>query len=124
MFLYYLLCAFGGAIIGVAVYILVYKLISKGQADALIEKAKLEAENIRQQKELQAARRKKENALKKLEEEIEQLETRDSELDELMALPENAVNVAKCVELSREKDEIAANLETLYDQWESLSEEE
>ena len=37
-----------------AVYILVYKLISKGQADALIEKAKLEAENIRQQKELQA----------------------------------------------------------------------
>ena len=54
MFLYYLLCAFGGAIIGVAVYILVYKLISKGQADALIEKAKLEAENIRQQKELQA----------------------------------------------------------------------
>ena len=77
-----------------------------------------------QQKELQAARRKKENALKKLEEEIEQLETRDSELDELMALPENAVNVAKCVELSREKDEIAANLETLYEQWESLSEEE
>ena len=52
--MYYLLCAFGGAIIGVAVYILVYKLISKGQADALIEKAKLEAENIRQQKELQA----------------------------------------------------------------------
>ena len=52
--MYYLLCAFGGAIIGVAVYILVYKLISKGQADALIEKAKFEAENIRQQKELQA----------------------------------------------------------------------
>ena len=52
--MYYLLCAFGVPIIGVAVYILVYKLISKGQADALIEKAKLEAENIRQQKELQA----------------------------------------------------------------------
>lgn len=77
-----------------------------------------------QQKELQAAKRKKENALKKLEEEIEQLENRDGELDELMALPENAVNVAKCVEISKEKDAIAAKLETLYEQWESLSEEE
>ena len=77
-----------------------------------------------QQKELQAAKRKKENALKKLEEEIEQLENRDSELDELMALPENAVNVAKCVEMSKEKDAIAAKLETLYEQWETLSEEE
>ena len=69
-----------------------------------------------QQKELQAAKRKKENALKKLEEEIEQLETRDNELDELMALPENAVNVAKCVEISKEKDAISAKLETLYEQ--------
>ena len=77
-----------------------------------------------QQKELQAAKRKKENALKKLEEEIEQLENRDSELDELMALPENAVNVAKCVEISKEKDAIATRLETLYEQWETLSEEE
>lgn len=77
-----------------------------------------------QQKELQAAKRKKENALKKLEEEIEQLETRDNELDELMALPENAVNVAKCVEISKEKDAISAKLETLYEQWEELSEEE
>ena len=64
------------------------------------------------------------NALKKLEEEIEQLETRDNELDELMALPENAVNVAKCVEISKEKDAISAKLETLYEQWEELSEEE
>ena len=77
-----------------------------------------------QQKELQAAKRKKENALKKLEEEIEQLENRDSELDEFMALPENAVNVAKCVEISKEKDAIATRLETLYEQWETLSEEE
>ena len=62
--------------------------------------------------------------MKKLEEEIEQLENRDSELDEFMALPENAVNVAKCVEISKEKDAIATRLETLYEQWETLSEEE
>ena len=76
-----------------------------------------------QQKELQAAKRKKENALKKVEEEIETLETRDSEIDELMALPENAVNVAKCVEFSKEKASIAERLEELYAQWETLSEE-
>ena len=76
-----------------------------------------------QQKELQAAKRKKENALKKVEEEIETLETRDSEIDELMALPENAVNVAKCVEFSKEKALIAERLEELYAQWETLSEE-
>ena len=52
------------------------------------------------------------------------METRDNELDELMALPENAVNVAKCVEISKEKDAISAKLETLYEQWEELSEEE
>ncbi|MDD5819906.1 MAG: ribonuclease Y [Bacteroidales bacterium] len=76
MFLYYLLCAFGGAIIGVAVYILVYKLISKGQADALIEKAKLEAENIRQQKELQA----KEKYLQLKSEHDNYVNTRNHEL--------------------------------------------
>ena len=76
-----------------------------------------------QQKELQAAKRKKENALKKVEEEIETLETRDSEIDEMMALPENAVNVAKCVKFSKEKASIAERLEELYAQWETLSEE-
>ncbi|MGM9780793.1 MAG: ribonuclease Y [Candidatus Cryptobacteroides sp.] len=78
MFLYYLLCAFGGAIIGVAVYILVYKLISKGQADALIEKAKLEAENIRQQKELKA----KEKYLQLKSEHDNYVNTRNHELKE------------------------------------------
>ena len=67
---------------------------------------------------------KKERNTEKIDKEIEQLETRDSELDELMALPENAVNVAKCVEISKEKDAIATKLEMLYEQWEALSEEE
>ena len=58
-----------------------------------------------------------------MEEEIETLETRDCEIDEMMALPENAVNVAKCVEFSREKASIADRLEELYSQWETLSEE-
>ncbi len=75
-----------------------------------------------QEKELLAARRKKENALKRLEDAIEKLEARDSEIDELFALDENATDAAKCAELSREKEEISEKLAELYEEWEALSE--
>ena len=75
-----------------------------------------------QEKELLAARRKKENALKRLEDAIEKLEARDSEIDELFALEENATDAAKCAELSREKEEISEKLAELYEEWEALSE--
>ncbi|MDD6811661.1 MAG: ABC-F family ATP-binding cassette domain-containing protein [Lachnospiraceae bacterium] len=75
------------------------------------------------QKELQAARRKKENDLKKCEERIEQLETRNTEIDDLMASPDVCTNVAKLQELSSEKGENEAELETLYEKWENLSED-
>ena len=38
-----------------------------------------------------------------------------------MALPEVCTDVAKCVELSKEKAEIAEKLEILYEQWEELA---
>ena len=72
------------------------------------------------QKEEQARLRKKENELKKTEKRIEELETRDSEIDEEMSKPEVATNVAECVKLSKEKAEIAAELEELYEKWEEL----
>ena len=74
------------------------------------------------QKEEQARLRKKENELKKTEKRIEALETRDSEIDEEMSKPEVATNVAECVKLSKEKAEIAAELEELYEKWEELAE--
>ena len=52
--LYYILAAVAGAVLALAIYILVSRLISKGRADAIIEKANLEAENVKQQKILQA----------------------------------------------------------------------
>ena len=76
----------------------------------------------KQQKEEQARLRKKENDLKKTEALIEELETRDSEIDEEMAKPEVATNVAECVRLSKEKAEIAKKLEDLYEKWEELAE--
>ena len=54
MFLSYILVALGGAAVALAIYIVINRLVSKGQADTIIEKAKIEAENIRKQKELQA----------------------------------------------------------------------
>ncbi|MBD5521658.1 MAG: ABC-F family ATP-binding cassette domain-containing protein [Lachnospiraceae bacterium] len=74
------------------------------------------------QKEQQAARRKKENALKKCEEAIETLENRNAEIDETMSLPDVCTDVAKLQELTREKAANEAKLDALYSQWEELSE--
>ncbi len=96
-------------------------------ADTQIETAKNTAPSAqkldwKQQKEQQAIARKKENDLKKCEERIEQLETKDKTLDEEMAKPENATNVAKLQELVKQKEEVTAELERLYEDWEKLSE--
>ena len=72
------------------------------------------------QKELQAKQRKKENDIRKCEEEIAKLEEKDKQLDNEMALPENATNVAKLQELTKEKESISARLEELYEKWETL----
>ncbi|MBP3476417.1 MAG: ABC-F type ribosomal protection protein [Lachnospiraceae bacterium] len=74
------------------------------------------------QKELQAAQRKKENDLRKCEERIEQLETRNTEIEEQMASPDVCTNVAKLQELSKEKTENDTELSALYETWETLSE--
>ena len=52
--LYYLLAAFAGAVLALAIYIFVRRLILKGHSEAIIEKAELEGEKIKQQKILQA----------------------------------------------------------------------
>ena len=74
-----------------------------------------------QQKEEQALKRKRENELKKVEARIEELETRDKEIDETMVLPDICTNVAECTKLSREKAAIAEELEGLYERWEELA---
>ena len=52
--LFYVIAAIAGAVIGIAIYIVVVRLVAKGHADAIIEKANAEAENIKQQKFFQA----------------------------------------------------------------------
>ena len=74
------------------------------------------------QKEAQARQRKKENDLKKLEEKIAALEARDRAIDEEFNLPETGTDLPRCQALSREKAEIAEELEGLYEEWELLAE--
>lgn len=75
-----------------------------------------------QQKEEQARLRKLENELRRTEERIDVLETRDREIDDTLLLPEVGTNVGRCAELSREKAAIAEELEQLYERWEELQE--
>ena len=88
------------------------------QAEEAVSATKL---GWKQQKEEQARQRKRENELKKTEEAIERLESRDKEIDCEMEKPEIAVNVAECVRLANEKAEIAEKLEELYEKWEELA---
>ncbi len=74
------------------------------------------------QKEAQARQRKKENDLRKLEERIAALEERDRAIDEEFNLPETGTDLPRCQALSREKAEIAEELEGLYEEWELLAE--
>ncbi len=74
------------------------------------------------QKEEQARIRKRQNDLKKVEDEIAALEDRDGQLDEQLNLPEVASDVAKLLEIHKEKEAVAQRLATLYDQWEELAE--
>lgn len=54
MFIYYIIAAVAGAVLALAIYILVMRMVNKGRADAIIEKAAAEAENIRQAKMLES----------------------------------------------------------------------
>ena len=56
-----------------------------------------------------------------IEARIEELETGDSEIDETMVLPDVCTNVAECTKLSREKADIAEELEELYEKWVELA---
>ena len=75
------------------------------------------------QKEEQARKRKLQNELKKTEEEIASLETRDGELDHQLTMEEVYTDHQKVREINEEKTFIAGRLEELYARWEELAEE-
>lgn len=94
--------------------------VSEASASASEEsEAKLD---WKQQKELQAQLRKRQNDLKRVEGRIEALETRDKEIDDLLTQEKIFTDVARVTELSKEKETLQNQLESLYEEWETLSE--
>lgn len=78
--------------------------------------------DYKQQKEEQARLRKRQNELKKTEESIVRLETRNEEIDELLSQEEIYTNVEELMKLNNEKKELEAELEQLMELWEELAE--
>lgn len=74
-------------------------------------------------KEEQARIRKHQSELAKTEEAIHGLESRDGEIDVLLAMEEVYTDVPRLVELNREKEDISSRLEKLYERWEELAED-
>ena len=74
------------------------------------------------QKEEQARLRKRQNELKKVEDKIHELETRDGEIDELLSQEDVYTDVSRLMELNKEKESIQKELEALYEKWEELAE--
>ncbi len=73
------------------------------------------------QKEEQARIRKRQNELKRTEEEIHRLETRNNEIDELLTQEAICRDVPRLIELNSEKESLEERLLALYEQWESLA---
>lgn len=76
-----------------------------------------------QQKEEQARIRKMKNDLKRTEDEIHQLELRNSEIDELLTMEEIYTNPQKLIELNNEKKQLEERLIELMELWEQLAAE-
>ena len=80
------------------------------------------AADYKEQKRIEAKKRKAANDFKKTEDRITELEERAEELTEEINDPATAVIYEKVAELSEQINGINAELEELYEQWESLRE--
>ena len=93
-------------------------LTQESVADSNATAAKLD---FKEQKRIEAEKRKLQNKISKIEEEIEKLEEKKAKIQDEFLKPENMTNSAKLNELTAEQNEIDSKLEDLYSQWEELS---
>lgn len=98
--------------------------VTAGQAEMRVpEKTSAVKMDWEQQKKEQARIRKQENAIKKVEADIEAKEQAIAEIDEKLADPAIATNSAKLNELGSLRAKEQEALDELYEQWETLSSE-
>lgn len=72
------------------------------------------------QKAEEAKKRKRANAIARLEKEIDELETENNELETQLSDPSIGTDLAKLTELSKRQEEISNKLEDDYTKWEEL----
>ena len=77
--------------------------------------------DFKEQKRLEAEKRKLANKISKIEEQIDELENQKSKIEEEFLVPENMINSAKLNELTTAQKEIDNELEALYKEWELLN---
>ena len=77
--------------------------------------------DYKEQKRIEAEKRKIANRISKIEEEIEDLESKKAAIDEEFLKPENMTNSAKLNELTAKQNEIIAKLDELYEAWEEAN---
>lgn len=94
------------------------KVVSKKTAEITENKT-----DWQKQKQKQARLRKIANELKKVEGAIEELETKIAEIDAECLKPEIVTNSARLNELAAQREAYSQELETLYEDWEILSED-
>lgn len=89
-----------------------------GVEDSIGTSAKLD---FKEQKRIEAEKRKLANKISKIEAEIEEKEAILVQLDEEFVLPENMTNSAKLNELTARQKDVKDKLELLYEEWELLN---
>jgi len=107
-------------------YYIAKQLVSTARTEEKTTPVKEESEtkkDWKRSKEEQAKERKRRNDLKKTEDRIEALEQLLSRLNEEMAKPENATDAAKLTNIANQQASASEELDTLYEQWEALSED-
>ena len=78
----------------------------------------------KEQKEQQAAIRRKQQRIAACEARIAELEDRDKEINACLLLPETGTDLNLCQQLAAEQEALRQELDTLYDTWEQLSQED
>ena len=107
----------------------------KGNYDYYISKyvpnevanVKSESQNkiaYKEKKAVEAQERKRKNRIIKVEEEISNIEERIKSYEEEMQKEENVTNYEKALEFTEKINELNANLEALYEEWEELNKTE
>ena len=117
--LYYILAAIGGAVVALAIYMIIRKMVLKGKKEQILMKAELEAENIKKEKILQA----KEKFLQLKSEHEQYINEKNNQIRDIenrLKQKENSIN-QKDGDLNRKLKENDAIRENLKAQVESVS---